>query len=186
MQNEASDRFLKRYQPLINPYLLPIASSTIELKSPSPEPDKEEVKDETFEDLEAPQAKEEPKRRLGGKDHRNSYAKNNRRKFSPMDDNYLLLGLRQFGYKDVERIRENWLLTKNPNEIKHRYKNLTAARAQRNLIKQWKESNCKPFTAKEEKILARAIKWFGPNTTMRWPLISKCFLPNRSPKLLER
>jgi hypothetical protein len=32
MQNEASDRFLKRYQPLINPFLLPIATNTADAK----------------------------------------------------------------------------------------------------------------------------------------------------------
>lgn len=184
MQNEASDRFLKQYQPLINPFLLPIATNTADLKQTSPDPNTEEYKeeDEAFDDLDVA-VKDEPKRRLG-KYYRSCNFKNNRRKFSAMDDNYMLLGLRQYGYKDVERIRENWLLNKNTNEIKHRYKNLIAARAQKNMIKKWKESHQKQLTATEERLLARAVKWFGPNTTMRWPLISKCFLPNRSPRLL--
>lgn len=50
---------------------------------------------------------------------------NNRRKFSPMDDNCLILGLQEFGYKNIEAIRHHWLPYKTSNEIKHRYKNLT-------------------------------------------------------------
>lgn len=37
----------------------------------------------------------------------------------------------------------------------------------------------------EEKQLARAVKWFGPSSTNRWPLITRCFLPNRAPHFLK-
>ena len=98
-----------------------------------------------------------------------------------VDDNFLLLGLRQYGYKEVDLIMSNWLPNKSPNEIKHRYKNLTCAKAQDNMIKRWKLTHSKPLSEWEERQLARAVKWFGPSTTGRWHLITKCFLPNRSP-----
>ena len=63
-----------------------------------------------------------------------------------MDDNLLLLGLRQYGYKEIELIRSNWLPYKSSNEIKHRYKNMTCAKAPNNLIKSWKENHNKPLT----------------------------------------
>eukprot|EP00347_Sterkiella_histriomuscorum_P003024 403365884 len=109
---------------------------------------------------------------------------NNRRKFSYVDDNFLLLGLRQYGYKEVEQIRDNWLPNKTTNEIKHRYKNLTCAKAPDNIIKRWKVTHNIPLNDNEEKLLAKAVKWFGANTN-RWVLISKCFLPNRSPQFLK-
>jgi hypothetical protein len=90
MQNEASDRFLRRFQPLINPFLLPISTGEVGKTRA------------TQEDAEA--SDEEKKK--------NNYTKNNRRKFTPVDDNFLLLGLRQFGYKEVDMIRNNWLINK--------------------------------------------------------------------------
>mmetsp|Transcript_4480 Transcript_4480/g.4205 ORF Transcript_4480/g.4205 Transcript_4480/m.4205 type:complete len:160 (-) Transcript_4480:28-507(-) len=81
-------------------------------------------------------------------------------------------------------IRQNWLPNKSPNEIRHRYKNMTCAKAQDNLIKKWKNTHNIPFTDLEEAALAKAIKWFGINTN-RWVLISKCFLPNRNPSFLK-
>ena len=68
-------------------------------------------------------------------------ANNNRRKFSHVDDNFLLLGLKQYGYKEIELIRQNWLPNKTSNEIRHRYKNMTCAKASDNLIKSWKNSH---------------------------------------------
>jgi hypothetical protein len=63
-------------------------------------------------------------------------AGNNRSKFSAVDDNFLLLGLKHIGVqKDFEAIRDNWLPKKNINEIKHRIKNLTCRRAPTNVIK---------------------------------------------------
>jgi hypothetical protein len=57
---------------------------------------------------------------------------------------------------------------------------MTCAKAPDNIIKRWKNTNSIPLNENEEKQLAKAIKWFGSNTN-RWTLISKCFLPNRSP-----
>ena len=97
----------------------------------------------------------------------------------------MLLGLRQFGYKEMERIHTHWLPTKTINEIKHRYKNITCAKAPiENPIKKWKNTHNLPLTEEEEGQLAKAIKWFGPNN--RWQLISKCFLQNRSPQILKQ
>jgi hypothetical protein len=91
-----------------------------------------------------------------------------------------LLGLRQYGYKEIEIIRKNWLPLKNSSEIKHRYKNLTCAKAQDNIIKRWKNIHSMPLSDLEEKILAKALRWFG-TAHNRWGIISKCFLPDRSP-----
>ena len=68
-----------------------------------------------------------------------------------MDDNFLLMGLRQFGYKEVEAIRNAWLPNKHHNEIKHRYKNLTCAKASDNIIKRWKYTHNIPLTDYEER-----------------------------------
>ncbi len=54
------------------------------------------------------------------------------------------------------------------------------------MIKQWKNTHSVPLTAYEERQLARAVKWFAPKTNNRWPLISKCFLPNRAPNFLKQ
>lgn len=110
---------------------------------------------------------------------------NHRRKFTMMDDNLLLLGLRQYGYKDVDSIKKNWLPSKTQNEIKHRYKNLTATKSPNNFIKKWKNNFYKPLNEREMMVLAKAVRWFGPSVNNRWPLICKCFLPNRSPHYLK-
>lgn len=74
-----------------------------------------------------------------------------RRKFNLLDDNLLLLGVRQYGYKETEMIRVQWLPTKTNNEIKHRYKNLTCAKADTNIIKVWKNTHNIPLTDFEER-----------------------------------
>lgn len=107
-----------------------------------------------------------------------------RRKFSFMDDNFLILGLQEFGYRNVEKIRINWLPKKHTNEIKHRYKNLTCARVPINLIKKWKIRSTHPLTDRELYVFAKSVKWFGDSTN-RWGLISKCFLPERTAYFLR-
>lgn len=62
---------------------------------------------------------------------------------------------------------------------------MTCAKAADNIIKQWKNTHNLPLTDWEEKQLARAVKWFGPSSTNRWPLITRCFLPNRAPYFLK-
>ena len=58
---------------------------------------------------------------------------NNRRKFTYLDDNLLLVGLREYGYKEMDLIKKQYLPSKTTNEIKHRYKNLTCAKADMNI-----------------------------------------------------
>lgn len=40
---------------------------------------------------------------------------------------------------------------KTPNEIKHRYKNLTCAKAHDNIIKRWKNTHNLPISDLEER-----------------------------------
>jgi hypothetical protein len=107
-----------------------------------------------------------------------------RRKFTEMDDNFLMLGLQEFGYRNTEKIRANWLPKKHSNEIKHRYKNLTCARVPANMIKRWKIRSTHPLTDRELYVFAKGLKWFG-DATNRWSLISKCFLPERTAYFLR-
>jgi len=53
-----------------------------------------------------------------------------------------------------------------------------------NKIKQWKNTHTLPFSRNEMFVLAKGIRWFGDSTN-RWSLISKCFLPNRTPYFLK-
>ena len=96
-----------------------------------------------------------------------------------MDDNCLILGLQEFGYKNMEAIRQNWLPSKTTNEIKHRYKNLTCQRVQKNIVKDWKLRQGKPLDVSEVFLLAQGLKWFG-NQSNRWAIISRTFLPDRT------
>jgi len=67
------------------------------------------------------------------------YASNTRRKFSEIDDNFLLMAILNLGSaKDFESINMYWLTHKTQSEIKHRLKNLTCQRAPDNIIKRWK------------------------------------------------
>jgi len=84
---------------------------------------------------------------------------------------------------DVIKLR--WLPNKSSSELKHRYKNLTCAKAMDNIIKRWKNQHALPLEDWEERQLARAVRWFGPTQTNRWPIISRCFLPNRAPSFLK-
>ena len=101
-----------------------------------------------------------------------------------MDDNFLVLGLQEFGYRNVDQIRVHWLPKKNSNEIKHRYKNLTCARVSQNTIKKWKNRHAQPLNDRELYMFAKGLKWFG-DATSRWSLISKCFLPERTAYYLK-
>jgi hypothetical protein len=80
----------------------------------------------------------------------------NRRKFLPSDDKFLLQGLKEFGYRDVSKIQKFWLLDKSESEIKHRYKNLTCAKAENNIIKQWKNEHKLPLNGEEKERLKEA------------------------------
>lgn len=76
---------------------------------------------------------------------------NNRRKFTLLDDNLLLLGLRTYGYKEMDIIKLLWLPNKSTSELKHRYKNLTCAKALDNIIKRWKNQHALPLNDWEER-----------------------------------
>ena len=96
----------------------------------------------------------------------------------------MILGLQEFGYKNIELISQHWLPRKTPNEIKHRYKNLTCQRVPDNVIKRWKTKQGKPLNERELFLFAQGVKWFG-DATNRWTLISKCFLPDRTAQHLK-
>ena len=70
------------------------------------------------------------------------------------------------------------------NEIKHRYKNLTCQRVNDNSVKQWKQKQSQPLTEREFYLLCQGVKWFGESTN-RWALIAKTFLPGRSVKFIQ-
>lgn len=53
-----------------------------------------------------------------------------------------------------------------------------------NIIKQWKLRHAVPFSEAEVRILAAALRWFGHDTE-RWAIVSRLFLPHRSPQLLR-
>ena len=112
-----------------------------------------------------------------------SVSNNNRRKFSRMDDNMMILGLQEFGQKNMEQIRIHWLPRKTVNEIKHRYKNLTCQRVHDNMIKLWKQKQSQPLSEREFYLLCQGVKWFGESTN-RWALIAKTFLPGRTIKFI--
>ena len=84
----------------------------------------------------------------------------------------------------MQNIHKYWLPHKTIAEIKNRFKNLTCAKAVDNSIKSWKSANALSLNADEQAALASGVRWFGAQS--RWPLVSKCFVPNRSPKFLER
>ena len=109
---------------------------------------------------------------------------NNRRKFSRSDDNMMILGLQEFGQKNIEQIRMHWLPRKTVNEIKHRYKNLTCQRVHDNMVKQWKHKQSQLLTEREFYLLCQGVKWFGESTN-RWSLIAKIFLPGRTVKFIQ-
>jgi len=108
----------------------------------------------------------------------------NRRKFLPSDDKFLLQGLKEYGYRDMAKIQKFWLPDKSESEIKHRYKNLTWAKAEPNIIKEWKSNHKNPLTPAEKEKLKMAYDWFGD--THRWPVITKCFFPDKSQQFLKK
>ena len=62
---------------------------------------------------------------------------NNRRKFTLLDDNLLLLGIRQYGYKETELIRVQWLPSKT--------------KADNNIIKIWRNTHNLQLSDFEER-----------------------------------
>jgi len=73
---------------------------------------------------------------------------------------------------------------KTTNEIKHRFKNITATKVPLTEVKRWKLHHFTPLNQQEIKVLAAALRWFGVHTN-RWSLISQIFLANRAPHVLQ-
>eukprot|EP00826_Nyctotherus_ovalis_P011270 TRINITY_DN12941_c0_g2_i4.p1 TRINITY_DN12941_c0_g2~~TRINITY_DN12941_c0_g2_i4.p1 ORF type:complete len:418 (+),score=119.20 TRINITY_DN12941_c0_g2_i4:636-1889(+) len=107
-----------------------------------------------------------------------------RRKFTLVDDYLLLIGLEEFGYKEIQNVQKKWLPEKNVKEIKHRYKNLTCCKANENIIKTWKKADEQKLTKEENDELWKGFSWFG--SINKIPLIVKYFLPNRSHRVVIR
>ena len=53
-----------------------------------------------------------------------------------------------------------------------------------NVIKRWKKKQGKPLCERELFQFAQGVKWFGDSTN-RWSLISKCFVPDRTAQFLR-
>jgi hypothetical protein len=78
-------------------------------------------------------------------------------------------------------VRNFYLYSKNTREIKNRYKNLIRKKTPDNIIKSWKALQYAPLTELEKNNLAKGVEWFGEGN---WFLISKYFLPSRTPEFL--
>jgi len=107
-----------------------------------------------------------------------------RRKFTLVDDYLLLIGLEEFGYKEIHCVQKKWLPEKNVKEIKHRYKNLTCCKANDNIIKAWKKGDEQRLSKEENDELWKGFSWFG--SINKIPLIVKYFLPTRSYRVVIR
>ena len=83
----------------------------------------------------------------------------------------------------MDKIKRYWLPDKDESEIKHRYKNCTCAKAEANIIKEWKNTSNVPLIKEEKEKLEKAVEWFGDK--YRWSLINKCFFPNRSKQFIK-
>jgi hypothetical protein len=75
------------------------------------------------------------------------------------------------------------LPSKNPSQIKNRYKNLISNRnSDKNPIKIYHLSKKSNFNENEINLIKDGVKKFG----FKWNLISKEFLPNRKPNLISK
>ena len=78
---------------------------------------------------------------------------NNRRKFTHLEDNMMILGLAEHTSKNLELIQQHWLPKKSVKEIRHRYKNLTCQRVNLNPVKNWKLKQSQPLSEREFYLL---------------------------------
>ena len=99
-----------------------------------------------------------------------------RSKFSPIDDNLLLIGIKKYGpkyfslhfigyfnychFRDIDKIQKNYLPEKKNSEIRNRYKNLICTRATDNAIKRWKHLQIASLTDVFTTILLKKKKIF--------------------------
>ena len=103
--------------------------------------------------------------------------------FDKLHDNLLAIGINTFGKKNIEAIQKYFLDNKKTQEIKHRIKNLTCQKASDNIIKQIKLKQETSLNKTELELFLNGIKWFG--TKDKWVLISRFFIPYRTPEYLE-
>ena len=103
-------------------------------------------------------------------------------KFNKIDDALLLNGLIKFSSKNLSLIHKNFLSHKTTEEIKNRFKNLTRFKSIKNKIKNWKITEIAPLTKVEMENLKKGKIWFGKEN---YTLISKYFLPRRTPRFLK-
>ena len=52
------------------------------------------------------------------------------------------------------------------------------------MVKQWKLRQSQPLSEREFYLLCQGVKWFGESTN-RWALIARCFLPGRTVKFIQ-
>lgn len=103
--------------------------------------------------------------------------------FDKIHDNLLNIGLHIYGKHNLELINKYWLESKTLQEIKHRIKNLTCNKASDNIIKKFKKFSETPLSEEEFHALVKGMQWFGINN--KWVLLSKYFLPERTPEYIE-
>lgn len=96
----------------------------------------------------------------------------------------LTIGLLSYGKKNIDIIQQLWLQKKTTKEIRHRIKNLTCKNANENVIKKWKYFSESPLSKEEFLLFLKGIQWFG--IKKKWNVISRYFLPERPPELLEK
>ena len=106
-----------------------------------------------------------------------------KKKFSIIDDNLLLIGLRNHGKKNLNYIQQLWLPFRTIEEIKNRIKNLTCNSAPQNIIKKNKILNETMLTIDEFYLFIKGLEWFGYKN--KFNLISRYFLPERNSEFLE-
>jgi hypothetical protein len=105
-------------------------------------------------------------------------------KFDKIQDGLLNLGLYFFSKKNIPLIKTYFLEGKTELEIRHRLKNLICFRAPENILKKQKIMTESPLNEQEFKSFLRGLTWFGYKE--KWSLISRFFLPERSPYYLEK
>ncbi len=90
-----------------------------------------------------------------------------RSKFTPIDDGLLLIGLKKYGPRNIDKIQKNFLQEKSMSEIRNRYKNLICSKAVENPIKKWKKlqsshlSDVKNFSESKIILKVNVIRFLG-------------------------
>ena len=107
-----------------------------------------------------------------------------KRKFELVEDNLLLLAVKNSRKRDFIEYNNLWLPDRNVFEIRNRYKNLTCGRAPENPIKQHKNKAEGKLSKEEFFLFIKGLQWFG--FTGKFELISLYFLPHRSPLFLQK